>query len=422
MGGSSTPKTHTTTTNNIQNTEPWGAQKPYLEFGMQEAQNRYQSDNPQYYPDSTVVPFSQTTQAGLQSGINAATNSTLPANAASQINSTLSGDYLQNPVSWASALTNQNAGAINPYANQMAPTATNANINAANPNAGVLNQYAGVSNPNAGVLNQFADVQNPYISDQPNAYIDQLTNSISRQVIPSVQSAYGLSGRTGSSAGAQQAIASGIADRLAPYMFSSAENAQNRMFQGGESYANRLYGAGAQQSQNLFGAGSQQAQNLFSAGAQQAQNIYGSGENLANRQFAGGESEAAREQSSFNDYLSRLFGAGESALGRSFVAGESGLDRGLSAYGSERDRQLQATGLTPQIDQTQYTASNVLRDIGAQEEDLSRQYLQDSIDRFNFEQNIPDQKLAQYMSLIGGNYGGTSSGTSTASQPIYRGK
>lgn len=37
---------------------PWSEQIPYLKYGMDEAQRLYKEDSPNYYPNSTVAPFS----------------------------------------------------------------------------------------------------------------------------------------------------------------------------------------------------------------------------------------------------------------------------------------------------------------------------------------------------------------------------
>ena len=40
--------------------------RPYVSYGLNEAQRLYQSSNPQYYPGQTYVSPSETTQAALQ--------------------------------------------------------------------------------------------------------------------------------------------------------------------------------------------------------------------------------------------------------------------------------------------------------------------------------------------------------------------
>lgn len=97
-------------------------------------------------------------------------------------------------------------------------------------------------------------LNNTLTNPQPNAYIDQLASSIGNQVVPGVMSQYALSGRAGDSPLAQGAVAQGIATGLAPYMFGSAENQQNRMMDA-LSMSPTIEAARYGPSQALIGAG-----------------------------------------------------------------------------------------------------------------------------------------------------------------------
>lgn len=335
------------------NSAPWSAQQGYLTSGFQEAQNQFNSNKPSYYPNSTVVPYSAPTLQGMQQTQDVANSSTLPGQAAGALSDTLSGGHQQDPASWAAQFSNPNAGAMNPNAGMI------------NPNAGVMAPTA--TNSNAGTMN-------PYLGQNPNAYIDQLTQSIGRSVIPGVQSQFGMAGRSGDSPMAQQAMAKGIADAMAPYQFNSAENAQQRMFTGGQDWANQMFGAGESQAARAQGASNQQAQNLYGAGA---------------------------------DWLANMFGAGSQATQNQFNAGQNAINLGAGQYGQERQNQVNAISQAPGTEAARYAPGQANMNVGAMQEDLSGRTLQDAIDRFNFGQNIDQQKLADYMSLIQGNYGGT---------------
>lgn len=174
-------------------TAPWTVQQPYLTKGFQEAQSLYNSDKPQYFPDSTVAPQSGDTQSAIRQ---MGQGSSLPGTAASQASDTLNGGYLKSPQAWASQTYNPNANAMNPF------------------------------------------VQGA------NDYIGNVTNSIARSVIPQVQQGFAAAGRTGESPLAQTAMAKGIADALAPYQFNSAEAQQGRNFQAGSQLAGQQFQAG----------------------------------------------------------------------------------------------------------------------------------------------------------------------------------
>lgn len=79
----------------VQRGEPWDQQKPYLEFGMQQAHSLYNTKQPQYYPGSTVVPFSGQTQDALAAAEQRArSGSPVQAGGSEQMLKTIRGDYL----------------------------------------------------------------------------------------------------------------------------------------------------------------------------------------------------------------------------------------------------------------------------------------------------------------------------------------
>lgn len=109
MGGSSGGSTTT-----VQKADPWSGAQPYLKDIMGQAQNVYnQSANNQYYPYSTVVPFSNATNQGLNAITQRATNgSPLIGSAQDELQKTISGGYLdptQNPAyqTMMDSVTNQ---------------------------------------------------------------------------------------------------------------------------------------------------------------------------------------------------------------------------------------------------------------------------------------------------------------------------
>jgi hypothetical protein len=73
------------------------------------------------------------------------------------------------------------------------------------------------------------------------------------------------------------------------------------------------------------------------------------------------------------------------------------LGTGLGAYGAVSQQPIDLAGN--------------LSDVGMQQRELSQQQLDEDINRFQFDQNIQDQKLSNYMNLIQGNYGSTTTST-----------
>lgn len=94
-GGGSGGGGETSTT--VQKADPWQGQQQYLLGGFQQAWDQYASPtiNAQYYPGSTVVPFSPETQAALSMQTQRALNGSPVEDAAKQqLTDTLNGNYL----------------------------------------------------------------------------------------------------------------------------------------------------------------------------------------------------------------------------------------------------------------------------------------------------------------------------------------
>ena len=408
---------------------PWLQQQPYLVRGFTEAQKNFESSKPSYYPDSTVVPFSEQTKSGMGLMQGLAESSQLPGQAASQIGSTVGGDYLDSPENWAARTRNPASDYMNPNADAYAGVTTNRNADVGSDLA--TNRNMGASNPYAGGINPFGGVKgdvgyNPYMAQGGNQYIDAVTNSISRSVVPQVTSRFAGAGRTGESPIAQQAIAKGIADALAPYQFGSAEAEMGRRFSGGESLAGRAQSSSENQMNRMFTSGSDLVNRLFTSGEAQAGREFAGGESeaarlqaiseaQAGRQFSAGETEAQRAQVAREALAGRQFEAGADLTNRQFQGGENALARGMAEYDAERQRQLGAAGMAPDIEASRYQGADQLLKVGGLQEQKSGENLQDSIDRFNFDQNLPTQKLADYMAMVTGNYGAAGTNISNAS-------
>ena len=64
-------------------------------------------------------------------------------------------------------------------------------------------------------------------------------------------------------------------------------------------------------------------------------------------------------------------------------------------------------GAYPSVAQAPVDMMTSLGDVGYGQREMEQQLLDESVNRYQFEQNIEDQKLQNYMNLIQGNYGGT---------------
>lgn len=72
----------------------------------------------------------------------------------------------------------------------------------------------------------------------------------------------------------------------------------------------------------------------------------------------------------------------------------------------------QAAQMAPGLAQARYIDPQMLAGVGAQRQGQAQNEINSAIDRFNFQQNAPANAIGLYQQLGGGNYGGTSYGTS----------
>ena len=92
------------------------ALKPYIEYGLTEAQKLYQTDSPEYYGGQTYVAPSQATTAALSAAQNRAmAGSPLLTSAQGQQQDVIGGAYLQNNPYFEQALRGASQGATQVY-------------------------------------------------------------------------------------------------------------------------------------------------------------------------------------------------------------------------------------------------------------------------------------------------------------------
>ena len=84
-------------------------------------------------------------------------------------------------------------------------------------------------------------------------------------------------------------------------------------------------------------------------------------------------------------------------------------------FANERARQDAAAGNAPQLAQADYFDINQLANVGQAQEGYQQAALEDDIARFNFEQNLPQNKLNQFLTQIAGVPQGSESTTTQSS-------
>jgi hypothetical protein len=238
----------------------------------------------------------------------------------------------------------------------------------------------------------------------------------------------------GKGGGGSSSTQQGIDPMLKPYVQYGLNEAQG-LYQSGtpQYYPGQTFvspsgatqaGLQAQQTRAL------QGNPLLPAAQQQQQNVIG-GQYLANNPFFN-QALAGAGQAATNQYFDAINQAqsGASMAGRYGSGAQENLfnragstlantlankagELAYQNYGAERARQEAAAAGAPQLAAADYMDINQLRDVGQQMEGYQESALQSDIDRFNFEQNLPQNKLNQFLSQV---YGAPMGTTSTTTQ------
>ena len=83
----------------------------------------------------------------------------------------------------------------------------------------------------------------------------------------------------------------------------------------------------------------------------------------------------------------------------------------MQNYQAERTNQMRANFFAPQMAQQDYFDIAKLAEVGSAREDFNQQGITEAMNRFNFQNQAPWQQLQNYMGLVQGNYGNTSTAT-----------
>lgn len=86
------------------------------------------------------------------------------------------------------------------------------------------------------------------------------------------------------------------------------------------------------------------------------------------------------------------------------------------AYGQGLEALARGTALAPSVAQSMLMPSQVYSGVGAEQQAMNQAQLSDQVNRWNYEQQLPWQELSNYMSIVQGNYGGTSSTMQSSQQ------
>lgn len=109
-------------------------------------------------------------------------------------------------------------------------------------------------------------------------------------------------------------------------------------------------------------------------------------------------------------------GRGQSGLGARAVS--QGVTDALATqaynnYNNERTNQMRAMMFAPQAAMNDYQDIAKLQEVGNVREDLQQQQINEAMQRFQFDNMEPYQRLGLYNQLVQGNYGGQTTGSQT---------
>lgn len=149
---------------------------------------------------------------------------------------------------------------------------------------------------------------------------------------------------------------------------------------------------------------------MRSAGQQLQNTLGGQYLSAGNPYFSGMVGRVANEvrpriDSQFASSGRYASGAHQEAAARALTDATASL--AYQNYADERGNMQQAMSLAPQLAQQDYADISQLAAVGQTREQMAQALINDQIARFNYAQQLPYNKLAQYMGLIQGNYGGT---------------
>jgi hypothetical protein len=392
--------------------------RPYVDFGLTEAQKLYQTDSPEFYGGQTFVSPSQQTQQALMAAQNRAMsgNPLLPAaqqnlmnlqtasNVASPMFSNIFGNAQTSPQLSQDVYSNLASGQMG---NAATPLYSNIFGNAQTTPQLSQDIYSNLARGQMGniatPMNQFSAGggylgSNPFFT-QALQGAGQAATQTYNDAITQAQSGASRAGRFGSnvSADIQNRAANTLANTLANKAGELAFN-QYGMERGlQEAAMGRLAGTSAQDIQNqLLGA-----QQLAGAGQQALQNQLSAAGGIAN--------------TSAQNIANQLAGAQQlSNVGQQTLANQMAAAQGLAGTSAaDLNRQLQAVGAAPSLAEADYGDINKLLQVGQAQEEYGRTALDADIERFNFEQNKPYAKLQTFLSGV---YGAPQGSVSTTQQ------
>ncbi len=126
---------------------------------------------------------------------------------------------------------------------------------------------------------------------------------------------------------------------------------------------------------------------------------------------------ASQQYQSGLDRMGQAAGMSDAMYNNAYGRMAQGAGMAQDIYNTDVSNRFNAAGMAPTYAANDWTDINALSNIGGQQQQLGQQELNDAAARWDYYQQLPYNKLGQYQNNIGGNYGGTTVGTTKTPQP-----
>jgi len=268
-----------------------------------------------------------------------------------------------------SPMMQQAGNVFSGFAAGQAPSIYGGAVNAPG-NIGAGGQYSGIPTQTYSGMAQ--------LSPQ-NAYLGDVRSAITSDVMGDVQSQFGGMGRTGSSPAAQAAAARGVAQAYAPIATQVSEAERNRQLGMQQDALSRAQSANQFQTQSMMGMQGDQFRRQQAADMLNAQQMQQAG--MMNAQQLQAANQFGQQQ--------QLMAAG------------------------------QLPGMQQAADARAMAGAQGLAGVGGAFEDLQGRFLQEDLQRYQYEQMSPYNRLAQYAGIVSPIASGFPITQQAAEQPRY---
>lgn len=256
---------------------------------------------------------------------------------------------------------------------------------------GTLSNIAGGMFSGLPGMSELANIAGGSNLSASNPYFKQMADNITAQVLPSIEGQFAAGNRMNGGLAAN-AAASGLGNAIGGLAYQNYQQGLQQQ----QSAAQELAGL----SQGNVGQQMGAAGMLSGIGAQNIANELGAANSLG--QFG---------QQNIGNILSGaqgLTGVEQQNFGNQF-AGAAGQS---ANYSDALKNQIQAMALSPEFQSMAFNNAGAVQGAGSTQQALQQQYINDAVNRWNYYQQLPYNKLNQYGSAVSGNFGGTGTTTS----------